>query len=437
MTEFFKEIKVTIPFEGAGSDNPLAFKYYNAQQKVAGKSMAEHLRFAVSFWHTFKGTGRDIFGAEVYDRSWDAPENKMTRAKATLEAAFEFFQKLGVDYYCFHDRDIAPEGENFSESCRNLEQMVQSAAKLQKDTGVRLLWGTANLFGHPRYTHGAATNPDAHVFAYAAAQVKHAIAATKELGGENYVFWGGREGYDTLLNTDMRQEQEQLARFFHMAVDYARKIGFTGQFLIEPKPMEPTKHQYDFDAATVLNFLQTYNLMDHFKLNIEANHANLAGHTFAHELSVASCAGKLGSVDVNRGDPLLGWDTDQFPVDLYETTAAMLVILNQGGLGSGGLNFDAKLRRGSTDPIDLFHAHIGGMDAFARGLLIAQKIIDDKILSGFISNRYAGYASGVGQDIMAGKMDFKTLEEYVLKTGEPSLKSGRQEYLENIINSYI
>jgi xylose isomerase len=437
MTEFFKGIDGTVAFEGTDSDNPLAFKYYDAQRLVDGKSMAQHLRFAISFWHTFKGTGRDIFGAKVHERSWDAPENQMARAQATLEAAFEFYQKLGVRLYCFHDRDIAPEGETFSESCRNLEQIVQSAAKLQKKTGVRLLWGTANLFGHPRYTHGAATNPDAHVFAYAAAQVKYAIAATKELGGENYVFWGGREGYETLLNTDMKREQEQLARFFHMAVDYAREIGFTGQFLIEPKPMEPTKHQYDFDAATVLNFLQAYNLMDHFKLNIEANHANLAGHTFAHELTVASCAGKLGSVDINRGDPLLGWDTDQFPTDLYETTHAMLVILNQGGLGKGGLNFDAKLRRGSIDPIDLFYAHIGGMDAFARGLLVAQKIIDDGVISAFVAKRYASYDTGMGAEIMAGKTDFKALEDYLIEIGEPALTSGRQEYLENIINGYL
>jgi xylose isomerase len=299
------------------------------------------------------------------------------------------------------------------------------------------LWGTANLFGHPRYAHGAASNPDAHVFAYAAAQVKHAIAATHALGGENYVFWGGREGYDTLLNTNMEQEQEQMARFFHMAVDYAHQIGFSGQFLIEPKPQEPTKHQYDFDAATVLNFLRRYDLLDHFKLNIESNHATLAGHTFEHELTFASCAGKLGSIDINRGDPLLGWDTDQFPTDLYQATYAMLVVLKQGGLGSGGLNFDAKLRRGSTDLMDLFYAHIGGMDTFARGLITAQKIIDDGLLEEFINHRYASYNKGLGKRIMAGETNFDELEDWVLEKGEPLPISGRQEYLENIVNSYL
>jgi xylose isomerase len=332
---------------------------------------------------------------------------------------------------------MAPEGETFVESCRNLEKMVETAGILQVHTGIRLLWGTANLFNHPRYTHGAATNPDSHVFAYAAAQVKHAIAATHTLGGENYVFWGGREGYDTLLNTDMHREQDQMARFFHMAIDYAHKIGFKGQFLIEPKPQEPTKHQYDFDAATVLNFLRQYDLIDHFKLNIEANHATLAGHTFEHELSVASCAGKLGSIDINRGDNLLGWDTDQFPTDLYQATYAMLVVLNQGGLGSGGLNFDAKLRRGSTDTRDLFYAHIGGMDTFARGLITAQKIIDDGLVEEFINQRYASYEKDLGKCIMNGETDFDELEAWVLESGEPRPISGRQEYLENLINSYL
>jgi xylose isomerase len=361
----------------------------------------------------------------------------MAKAEATLQAAFEFSQKLGLGYYCFHDRDMAPEGDTFTESCQNLEKMVAMAETLQKQTGIRLLWGTANLFNHPRYTHGAATNPDAHVFAYAAAQVKHAIAATHALGGENYVFWGGREGYDTLLNTDMQHEQDQLARFFHMAVDYARQIGFRGQFLIEPKPQEPTKHQYDFDAATVLNFLRQYDLLDYFKLNIEANHATLAGHTFEHELSVASCAGKLGSIDINRGDNLLGWDTDQFPTDLYQATYAMLVVLKQGGLGSGGLNFDAKLRRGSVDLEDLFYAHIGGMDTFARGLLVAQKIIDDGLVDKFINQRYASYDNDMGKRIMAGETDFDQLEALILKKGEPRPTSGRQEYLENLINTYL
>ena len=437
MTAFFPEIFSQITYEGPDSKNPLAFKYYDSEKKVAGRTMANHLRFAGAYWHTFKGTGRDIFGSDVYKRRWDTDVDPMTRAESTLQAAFEFSQKLGLHYYCFHDRDLAPEGETFAESCRNLEKMVGMAGKLQKQTGIHLLWGTANLFNHPRYAHGAATNPDAHVFAYAAAQVKHAIAATHALGGENYVFWGGREGYDTLLNTDMQREQDQMARFFHMAVDYARRIGFTGQFLIEPKPQEPTKHQYDFDAATVLNFLRRYDLLDHFKLNIEGNHALLAGHTFEHELSVASCAGKLGSIDINRGDNLLGWDTDQFPTDLYQATYAMLVVLNQGGLGSGGLNFDAKLRRGSTDSLDLFYAHIGGMDTFARGLTAAQKIIDDGLIDKFISERYSSYDSELGRRMMTGETDFDELEAWVLEKGEPRPISGRQEYLENLINSYL
>jgi xylose isomerase len=434
---YFPEVSKPIAYEGPGSPNPLAFKYYDADKVVAGKTMAAHLRFAVSYWHTFRGTGVDIFGAEVYRRSWRAPRDPMQAAAATLEAVFEFCRKLGIRYYCFHDRDLAPEGEDFAASCRNLETMVARAADLQRQTGVKLLWGTANLFGHPRYTHGAASNPDAHVFAYAAAQVKNAIAATQALNGANYVFWGGREGYETLLNTDLRREQEQLARFFHMAVDYARKIGFTGQFLIEPKPKEPTKHQYDFDAATILNFLRAYDLLDHFKLNIEANHATLAGHSFAHELTVASCAGKLGSIDINRGDPLLGWDTDQFPTDLYETTQAMMVVLAQGGIGRGGLNFDAKLRRGSMDTEDLFHAYIGGMDAFARGLEAAQRILDDGQISGFVARRYASYDTGIGQAIMRGATTFEELEAWIREHGEPKLVSGRQEYLENLLNSYL
>ncbi len=437
MTVYFPEVASSIQYEGAETDNHLAFRYYDPDRMVGDKTMADHLRFAVAYWHSFKGTGRDIFGDAVYRRTWNQASDPMTQAEDTLRAAFEFFQKLGVGYYCFHDRDLAPEGETFSESCRNLEKMTALAADLQKQTGIHLLWGTSNLFGHPRYSHGAATNPDPHVFAFAAAQVKNAIAATKALGGESYVFWGGREGYESLLNTDMKREQEQMARFFHMAVDYAKQIGFTGQFLIEPKPKEPTKHQYDSEAAVVLNFLRTYGLLDHFKLNIEANHATLAGHSFEHELTVASLAGKLGSIDINRGDLLLGWDTDRFPVNLYDTTRAMLIVLAQGGLGRGGLNFDAKLRRGSTDTLDMFYAHIGGMDAFARGLLIAQRIVDDGVLSDFVSQRYAGYEGGIGQKIMNGQTDFSELEAFVLEHGEPALKSGRQEYLENIINFYI
>lgn len=433
---FFNNIP-DIRFEGPESTNQFSFRFYDAERIVAGKSMAEHLRFAVSCWHTLLGTGQDIFGSAVHSRSWSAANDPMERARETLRATFEFCQKLGLRYFCFHDRDIAPEGQTFAESCRNLEEIVRIAGQLQKETGIRLLWGTANLFSNPRYTHGAATNPDAHVFAYAAAQVKHAMDATMELGGDGYVFWGGREGYETLLNTDMKKEQDNLAAFFHMAVDYAKKIGFNGQFMIEPKPKEPTKHQYDFDASTVLGFLRAYDLFDHFKLNIEANHATLAGHTFAHELTVAAAAGKLGSIDVNRGDLLLGWDTDQFPTDVYDTTQAMLVVLQHGGIGRGGLNFDSKLRRGSTDLEDLFHAHIGGMDTFARGLLAADRIIADGKISEVVRNRYGSYESGIGREIREGKADFDRLDQWIAENGEPKPTSGRQEYLENILNRYI
>jgi len=437
MSKYFPKVEKQIPYEGKDSKNPLAFKYYNKNQKVGNKTMAEHLRFSVAWWHTFMGDGTDMFGGTSFQREWRKAKNPMDRAKETMEAAFEFFQKLGVDYYCFHDRDIAPEGASFSESCKNLETMAEMAKKLQKETGVKLLWGTANLFGNAIYSQGAATNPNAHVMAIAAAQVKNAIDATKELGGENYVFWGGREGYETLINTDLKKEQEKMARFLHMAVDYKKKIGFKCQFLIEPKPCEPMKHQYDSDAATTLYFLKEYDLIDDFKLNIEANHGTLAGSTFEHELAVASAAGKLGSVDANRGDLLLGWDTDQFPTDIYSTTMAMLIILNQNGLSTGGLNFDAKVRRSSIDPTDLFHAHIGGMDTFAKGLLIAHQIIEDKVLSNFIKERYSSHNSGIGAQIMSGKVGLEEVEKWVLKENSPVLQSARQEMLENIINSYI
>jgi xylose isomerase len=437
MKNFFADVPDKIPFEGPQSKNPLAFRYYNPQQIVGQKSMQAHLRFSVAYWHSFKASGMDPFGAPTIVRPWIKAATPLEQADFTLRAAFEFVQKLGVPFYCFHDRDLAPEGETLAESCKNLEIMVAKAGRLQRETGIKLLWGTANLFGHPRYAHGAATNPDAHVFAYAAAQVKHAIAATKELGGLNYVFWGGREGYDTLLNTDMKREQEQMARFFHMAVDYARQIGFEGQLLIEPKPKEPTKHQYDFDAATVLEFLRAYGLWDHFKLNIEANHATLAGHTFEHDLTVASINGKLGSIDANVGDPLLGWDTDQFSTDPAMCAKAMLVVLKQGGIDAGGLNFDAKPRRGSFDEIDLFYAHISAMDTFARGLLAAHRIIEDGVLDDFISQRYASFAEGIGKRIMDGGETFEALEQYVLREGEPEYKSGRQEMLESILASYV
>ncbi|MDD5349449.1 MAG: xylose isomerase [Chthoniobacteraceae bacterium] len=437
MSTYFPQISAPIAYEGPKSANPLAFRWYDANRVVRGKTMAEHFRFSVAFWHTFKGSGADMFGPAAWTREWNTG-SPMQMAEQALRANFEFCQKLGAPYYCFHDRDIAPEGATFAESCKNLDAIVAQAKALQQETGVKLLWGTANLFSNPRYTHGAGTNPDVHAFAYAAAQVKHALEATHELGGQNYVFWGGREGYETLLNTDYKQEQEQFARFLQLAVDHKKKIGFTGQFLIEPKPKEPTKHQYDFDTATVLSFLRAHGLFEHFKINIEANHATLAGHTFEHELTVAAAEGKLGSIDANQGDVLLGWDTDQFPSDLYATAAAMTVVLQQpGGIGSGGFNFDAKCRRGSNDALDLFYAHIGGMDAFARGLLVADKLIEEKALSAFVAERYASWKSPLGQEILAGKSSSDALEAWVLEHGEPTPKSGRQEMLEIVRNDYL
>ena len=437
MSNYFPKVVKQVPYEGKDSKNPLAFKYYNKNQKVGNKTMAEHLRFSVAFWHSMMGNGSDMFGGPSFEREWRKSSDPMQRAKDTLEAIFEFLQKCGIDYYCFHDRDIAPEGETFTQTCKNLEAMVEVAKKLQKETGVKLLWGTANLFSSAIYSQGAGSSPNAHVMATAIAQVKNAIDATKELGGENYVFWGGREGYESLINTDLKKEAEKMARFFHMAVDYKKKLGFKCQFLVEPKPCEPTKHQYDADAATTLNFLREFDLFDDFKLNIEANHATLAGSTFEHELAVASAAGKLGSVDANRGDLLLGWDTDQFPTDIYSSTMAMLVILNQNGLGTGGLNFDAKVRRSSNDPTDLFYAHIGGMDAFAKGLLVAHKIIEDKVLSNFIAERYISHNSGIGAQIMSGKVGMEEVDKWVRNEKNPVLVSARQEMLENIINSYM
>lgn len=434
---FFPQVNAPVAYEGRTSRNPLAFKWYNAQQKVRGKTMAEHFRFAVAFWHTYRGSGADMFGPAAWKREWNMG-TPMAAAENTLRANFEFCQKLGVHFYCFHDRDIAPEGATFAESCQNLEAIVALAKKLQEDTGIKLLWGTANLFSHPRYIHGASTNPDAHVFAYAAAQLKHAIDATCELGGANYVFWGGREGYETLLTTKLGQEQEQLARFLQLAVDYKKKIGFKGQFLIEPKPHEPTKHQYDFDSATVLGFLRAHGLYEHFKINVEANHATLAGHSFEHELTVAAAENKLGSIDANAGDLLLGWDTDQFPSNLYSTAAAMMAVLQQkNGLGSGGFNFDAKCRRGSFDTTDLFYGHIGGMDAFARGLLVADKLLADPAFSKIVEDRYASWKTPLGKKILSGKASLDSLEEYVLKNGEPTLQSGRQELLEIHFNDLL
>lgn len=437
MTTYFPEIEEHIKFEGKNTTNPLAYKWYDKDAVILNKTMQEHLRFSVAYWHTLKGEGSDPFGQPSQVRPWSRYSDSMDKARETCDAAFEFISKLDVPFYCFHDRDLAPEGNTFSQSCENLETLVAHAKDLQKSRNISLLWGTANLFGNPRYAHGAATNPDFHVFSYAAAQVKHAIAATHELGGENYVFWGGREGYETLLNTDMKKEQNQAAAFFHMCVDYAKEIGFEGQFLIEPKPQEPTKHQYDFDCSTVLYFLQHYELLDYFKLNVEANHATLAGHTFEHELAVAAGADKLGSIDINRGDLLLGWDTDQFPTDLYSTTYAMIEVLKNGGLGKGGMNFDAKMRRGSTDTLDLFHAHIGGIDSFARGLIIASKILEDGFLNDFIEVRYSSWASPQAESVLDKTASLHDCEQYIIQKGEPRPKSGRQEYLENLINSFI
>jgi xylose isomerase len=434
---YFPEVAEKVRYEGPGSKNPLAFKRYDPDKVVGGKTMREHMRFAVAYWHTFKGTGSDPFGTGTADREWEKSSNPMQAARDTMDAAFEFFTKLGVDYWCFHDRDIAPEGADFKESCDNLHAIADYAAQKQQETGVKLLWGTANLFYHPRYQAGAATNPDPDVFAYAAAQVKHAMDATHRLGGLGYTFWGGREGYDTLLNTKMQQEREQFARLLHMAVDYAKQIGFKGQFYIEPKPKEPTKHQYDSDTAACLNFLREFGLMDHLKLNLETNHATLAGHSMLHEMQAARAAGALGSVDANTGDELLGWDTDQFPTNIYLTTEIMLEILRMGGFTTGGLNFDAKVRRQSHTTEDLFYAHIGGMDAFARGLEIAHAIIEDGRLEAAVEERYAGWKGHFGEKVLSGVKSFADCEDHVLRHGEPKRHSGRQEMLENLINEFI
>jgi len=436
MTTYFPGVK-KIKYEGPDSENPLAFKYYNAKEKIMDKTMEEHLRFSVCYWHSFKNLGRDPFGIETIVREYNNASNEMEAAEQTLEAAFEFFTKLGVKYWAFHDRDIAPEGKDLAETNKNLDHIVKRAKKLQNDNGMKLLWGTACLFQHPRYMAGAATNPSPHVFAYAAAQVKKAMEVTHELGGLGYTFWGGREGYETLLNTDMEQEIDQLATFLSMAVDYKEKLKFEGELYIEPKPCEPTKHQYDYDGANCMAFLHNYDMEDDFKFNIEANHATLAGHSFHHELTYAVVNDMFGSVDANRGDTLIGWDTDQFPTDIYDTTLAMMTILKAGGFETGGLNFDAKLRRQSIDPEDLFYAHIGGMDAFARGLRIAEDILNDGKLEDFVDQRYAEWRTGFGRQIIKGNVDFQDLEQYIHENGEPERKSGRQEYLENLLNDYI
>lgn len=434
--EYFKGIG-KIQFEGKESDNPLAFKYYDENKMVAGKTMKEHFRFAIAYWHTFTGVGGDPFGAPTQQFPWLTNSDPLQQAKDKMDAAFEFITKIGAPYYCFHDFDLIAEGSTLAESAKRLEMITDYALEKQKASGVKLLWGTANCFGNPRYMNGAATNPDFDVVAMAGAQVKNALDATIKLGGENYVFWGGREGYMSLLNTDMGREQDHMARFLHMAKDYARKQGFKGTFFIEPKPMEPSKHQYDFDSATVLGFLSKYDLLDDFKLNIEVNHATLAQHTFEHELQVAADNGLLGSIDANRGDYQNGWDTDQFPVDVYELTQAMLVILQAGGFQGGGVNFDAKIRRNSTDLVDIFYAHIGGMDAFARALITADAVLEKSPYKKMRADRYASFDSGTGKSFEEGKLSLEDLMAYAEANQNIPARSGQQELYENIINQYI
>ena len=433
---FFPSIG-NIPYEGPQSKNPLSFKWYNATQETGGKSMKDHLRFAVAYWHSFCGSGADPFGRGTRVFPWDDVSDPLDRAKIRMDYAFEFISKMGIPFYCFHDFDLVDEGAGISESEKRLQVMIDYARHKQAETGIRLLWATANLFSHPRYMNGAATNPDFHVVARAATQVKNAIDATIALGGTNYVFWGGREGYLSLLNTDMKREKDHLATFLAMARDYGRKQGFNGTFLIEPKPMEPSKHQYDFDAETVIGFLRHYGLDKDFKLNIEVNHATLAGHTFQHELRCATDAGLLGSIDANRGDYQNGWDTDQFPINLYEITEAMLVILESGGFTNGGINFDAKIRRNSTDPEDLFISHITAMDSFAHALLAADKILTDSPYKSWMKTRYASFDSGRGADFEAGKLSLEDLRNFALELGEPEQISGKQEKFEQLLQMYF
>jgi xylose isomerase len=434
--EYFPGIQ-QIKYEGRESDNPLAFKYYDENKIVAGKSLKDHFRFAVAYWHSFVNTGNDPFGPGTKNFPWLQKSDAIGQAKDKMDAAFEFISKLGVSFYCFHDYDIVDEGKTLSESEKNLQTLVEYARQKQQASGIQLLWGTANLFSHPRYMNGAATNPDFNVVTYAASQVKQAIDATIALGGSGYTFWGGREGYMSLLNTNMKREQEHLGRFLSVARDYGRKAGFTGTFYIEPKPMEPTKHQYDYDSATVIGFLRQYGLDKDFKLNIETNHATLAGHTFTHELQVAADAGMLGSMDANRGDYQNGWDTDQFPVDLFELTEAMLIFLETGGFKDGGVNFDAKTRRNSTDLEDLFIAHIGGMDTFARALLIANDILEKSPYRRLRKERYASYDSGNGKKFEEGQLTLEDLSKLASQGKEPAQISGKQELYENLINQYI
>lgn len=434
-TEYFKGIE-PIQFEGPQSTNPLAFRFYNPNQKIAGKTMKEHLRFAMAWWHTLCAQGGDPFGQGTLERPWNQISDPISRAKARMDAGFEFMQKCGIDFYCFHDFDLVEEGASIAESEKRIQTLVDYAKIKQQETQKQLLWGTANLFSHPRYMNGAATNPDFQVLTWAATQVKNALDATIALGGQNYVFWGGREGYLSLLNTNTQRELDHLARFLEMARDYGRRNGFGGTFLIEPKPMEPTKHQYDFDASTVIGFLRHYGLDKDFKLNIEVNHATLAGHTFQHDLQMAANANMLGSIDANRGDYQNGWDTDQFPVNVYELTEAMLVILEAGGFTTGGINFDAKVRRNSTDLSDLFVAHIAGMDAFARALIAADNIHSKSDYLKLRAERYNSFDSGKGAEFEAGKLTLEDLRALAIKFGEPRQISGRQEYFELIVNMF-
>ena len=426
-----------IQYEGPKSKNPFAFKQYNPDEVVAGKTMKDHCRFAAAYWHVMRNGLSDPFGGPTALMPWDDQSNSVSNALKRADVFFEFLDKIGIDYYCWHDRDIAPELCDLGKSNAALEKVTDHLLGLQKATGKKLLWGTACLFSHPRYSQGAGTSPNADVFAYGAAQVKAAMDGTLKLGGEGYTFWGGREGYSTLLNTNMKRELDNLANLLHLAVDYAKKIGFKGQFYIEPKPREPSTHQYDSDSAACLNFLRQYGLMDHFKLNLETNHATLAGHTMLHEMTVAIDAGALGSVDANQGDELIGWDTDHFPTDIYLTTEIMLKVLEMGGFTTGGLNFDAKRRRESHEPSDLFHAHIGGMDAFARGLKIAAAIREDGRLQEFVNNRYKSWTTGIGAKISKKQISLEEVSAYALSNGEPTLDSGRQEMLENLVNEFI
>ena len=434
--EFFKGIG-QVKFQGIESDNPFSYRWYDENSVVAGKTMKEYLRFACAYWHSFVGNGADPFGEPTHLFPWNEKADAVERAKDKADAAFEFITKLGLPYYCFHDVDAVDYTNDIHENDRRLQAITAYLKEKQNASGVKLLWGTANLFSNKRYMNGAATNPDFHVLTHAAAQVKAALDATIELGGENYVFWGGREGYMSLLNTNMQREKEHLATFLHAAKDYARKNGFKGKFFIEPKPCEPSKHQYDYDCETVIGFLRQYDLLNDFSLNIEVNHATLAGHTFTHELQVAADAGLLGSMDANRGDYQNGWDTDQFPNDINELTEAMLIILQAGGFKGGGINFDAKIRRNSTDPIDLFYAHIGGIDTFARALITADAILQKSDYKKIRTDRYTSFDKGKGREFEEGKLSLEELRAYAIENGEPAVTSGKQEYVENIINRYI